>query len=157
MAYKKKTWAEKLHDSKDLPKIVKLDNKAAQKWGGKTMYIPSPIEVDKAMKKVPKGKLVSINDLREYFSKKHKTAIACPLTSGIFARISAEAAEEEKEKGKKNTTPYWRTLKGKGEINPKYPGGELAQKKLLEAEGHKVIKKGKKYLVTDYQKVLYKF
>ena len=80
-----------------------------------------------------------------------------PLTTGIFARIAAEASEERKAEGRKDITPYWRTLKANGEINPKYPGGIEVQKKILEKEGHKVIKKGKKYVVADFEKHLINF
>jgi hypothetical protein len=41
-------------------------------------------------------------------------------------------------------------------LNPKYPGGELNQKKLLEKEGHKIIKKGKKFVVEGYEQNLVK-
>ncbi|MDH5495793.1 MAG: MGMT family protein, partial [Candidatus Bathyarchaeota archaeon] len=71
-------------------------------------------------------------------------------------RIAAEAAKEEREKGGKDITPYWRTLKAGGVINPKYPGGAEGQKTLLEKEGHKVIQKGKKHVVVDYEKALAK-
>ena len=66
--------------------------------------------------------------------------------------MSANAAEEALEEGRKRVTPYWRTLKTGGEVNPKYPGGVAAQRKLLEAEGHKTIKKGKRLLVVDFEK-----
>lgn len=150
----KKTWVEKLHDSKDLPKVVKLDEDAARHWKGGVMAIPSPIEVDALMKKVPKGKLITINKIREQIAKKHHTEIACPLTSGIFCWIAANAAEEEKQAGKKNTTPYWRTLKSGGFLNEKYPGGTDNQKKLLEKEGHKIISKGKKLQVQEFESKL---
>ncbi len=55
-------------------------------------------------------------------------------------------------------TPYWRTLKADGELNPKYPGGVDAQKEKLEKEGHTVIQKGRKnirYYVKDYENVLF--
>lgn len=146
-----KSWVEKLHDSKDLPKTVKLNPKGAMHWHGETMIIPSPLEVDKIMKTVPKGELITIDGIRKKLAKKYKTDIACPLTTGIFAWISANAAEEEASLGKTKTTPYWRTLKTKGELNSKYPGGIENQKKLIETEGHKVIQKGKKFFVENYQ------
>mgnify|MGYP000474585659 CR=1 FL=1 len=89
-------------------------------------------------------------------AKKHGATIGCPLTTGIFARIAAEAAVEEAAEGRKEITPYWRTLKSGGELNPKYPGGIEAQRRYLEQEGHKVIQKGKKYIVEDYEKYLIK-
>jgi alkylated DNA nucleotide flippase Atl1 len=153
---KKKSWCEKLQDSKDLPKVEEITDKMSKKWGTGTIVIPAPIEVDELMKKVPKGKVTTINEIRAALAKKHEATIGCPMTTGIFAWIAANAAEEKQQKGEKNITPYWRTLKAGGEINEKYPGGVEAQKKLLEKEGHKVVQKGKKYVVVDYEKVLAK-
>ena len=48
MTRKKKDWIEKLADNKDLPKMT---------------VIPAPMEVDAMMRKVPKGKLVTINEM----------------------------------------------------------------------------------------------
>lgn len=135
----KKTWREKLADAKDLPK---------------TMVIPSPPEVDQVMRLVPKGRLATINEIRACLAKKHGTDIACPMTTGIFAWIAAHAAEEARAEGKKEITPYWRTLKTGGELNPKYPGGIPALTKLLRAEGHRVVKKGGKHLVADFDQKL---
>jgi hypothetical protein len=76
------------------------------------------------------------------------------MTTGIFAWVAANASEEEQSEGKNDITPYWRTLKTGGVVNEKYPGGAEAQKRLLEADGHKVIAKGKKYVVVDFDKCL---
>ena len=151
MAYKKKSWQEKLHDSKYLPKVVKLTARQQKKWGKGTMAIPSPMEVDAIMKKVSPGKIITINRIREKVAKKHKATIGCPITTGIFSWIAAHAAEEAEQQGKENTNPYWRTLKNGGEINQKYPGGTDKQVVLLEAEGHNIILKGKKWMVEDWK------
>ncbi len=153
---RKKTWKEKLHDSKDLPKVEPIPPKMQKTYGEGTIAIPSPIEVDEIMRKVPKGKLITINEIREKIARKHNATIGCPMTTGIFAWIAAHAAEEEIAAGKKRVTPYWRTLKSNGEINPKYPGGVQHQIELLEAEGHTVYPKGKKFYVEDFQKKLVK-
>jgi hypothetical protein len=136
----KKTWHEKLADSKDLPK---------------TMVIPAPREVDALMKQVPKGRIVTINELRAALAKKHQTDFACPLTAGIFSWIAAHAAAEAEAEGAKRVTPFWRTLKTGGEINPKYPGGVEAVAGRLRAEGHKIISKGKRMLVAGHEKKLF--
>jgi len=159
MAKKRKSWQEKLADSKGLPKVEQITPKMAGRWKtevGDTVVIPAPIEVDEIMKKVPQGKLITINDIRAALAQKHRATIGCPMTTGIFARIAAEAAAEALAEGKKDVTPYWRILKADGVINEKYPGGVEAQKKLLEKEGHKVIQQGKKYVVTDFEKYLAK-
>lgn len=151
-----KDWVRKLLDSKGLPKVEKITEKMSQRWGGGTVAIPAPIEVDGFMRKVPKGKLVTINDIREAVARKHGATIGCPITTGIFACIAANAAEQRKAEGEKNVTPYWRTLKTGGVVSEKYPGGVEAVKKLIEGEGHKVLVKGKKHIVADYEKALFK-
>ncbi|MAG08115.1 hypothetical protein CMO89_01475 [Candidatus Woesearchaeota archaeon] len=152
----KKSFKEKLEDSKDLPKVVKLEGKLVKMWGKGTCVIPAPKEVGEIMRSVPSGKLITINQIRERLAKKHNATIGCPITTGIFARIAAGAAEEDKAEGKEEITPYWRTLKAGGVINEKYPGGAEEQKKLLEKEGHKVIQKGKKYVVEEFEENLMK-
>jgi alkylated DNA nucleotide flippase Atl1 len=153
---KKKSWSEKLQDSKDLPKVETITDKMSKRWGTGTVVIPAPMEVDEIMRKIPEGKVTTINEIRAVLAKKHKASIGCPITTGIFAWVAANAAEERRLKGVKSITPYWRTLKAGGVINKKYPGGAEAQKKLLEKEGHKVIQKGKNYAVIDYEKALAK-
>jgi len=154
MPTKKTTWSEKLNDSKGLPKVEKITDKMSKRWGTGTVVIPAPIEVDEIMRKIPAGKLTTINDIRAALAKKHKATIGCPMTTGIFAWIAAYAAEERKQSDEKDITPYWRTLKTGGVLNEKYPGGAEAQKLLLKREGHIVIKKGKKYAVLNYEKSL---
>ena len=153
---KRKSWSEKLKNSKGLPRVEKITDKMSKRWGMGTVVIPAPMEVDEFMRRVPTGKLVTINEIRAALAKKHGATIGCPMTTGIFAWIAANAAEEQREKGEKDITPYWRTLKTGGEINPKYPGGVEAQKKLLEREGHTVVQKGKKYVVANYERSLTK-
>ena len=147
MAYKKKTAREKLLDSKDFPKIEKIKPNQEKIWGKGTIVIPAPIEVAEIMKEVPKGKLISINKIRERLAKKHKATIGCPICCGIFANITAHAAEEERLLGKKQITPWWRTLKGEGELNPKYPGGEQNQKNFWKTKTTESFKKEKNMLL----------
>ena len=80
--------------------------------------------------------------------------MGCPITTGIFAWIAAHAAQEAELAGVKRITPYWRTLKAGGELNPKYPGGIDAVRARLEAEGHRIVQKGKRWLVADFEKAL---
>ena len=70
--------------------------------------------------------------------------------------IASRAAADDEADGKKKITPYWRTLKSGGELNPKYPGGIEEQKVRLEDEGHTVMLKGKRAIVRDYERFLAK-
>jgi hypothetical protein len=151
---KSRSWRDKLEDPKDLPKVIEIPEKMKKKLGEGTMVIPTPKEVDEIMRSVPRGKLITINRIREKLAKKHDTTTSCPITTGIFAWIAAHAAKEAEESVEKDVTPYWRTLKAGGVINEKYPGGVEEIKKLLEKEGFEVIKKGKRYIVKDYERFM---
>ncbi|MDH7477421.1 MAG: MGMT family protein [Candidatus Bathyarchaeota archaeon] len=153
---KRKSWSEKLKNDKGLPKVQRITGKMSKRWGEGTVVIPAPREVDEIMRKVPHGKVITINEIRKALARKHKATIGCPITTGIFAWVAANAAEENRQKGERNITPYWRTLKTGGILNEKYPGGVEGQRKLLEMEGHKVVKKGKNYVVLNYEKALAK-
>lgn len=146
----RKSWREKLANDKGLPKVVSLDAAAAKRWGGRTLAVPAPREIDALMKRVPAGRLTTINDLRAAVARQHRAEAGCPITTGIFSLIAAHAAEEAAAVGERDTTPYWRTLKANGELNPKYPGGIPALTARLEAEGHRVLQKGKRTYVADY-------
>lgn len=152
--YKRKTWREKLAGSKDLPKVVKIGGKMSKRWGTGTCAIAAPKDIDAIMRRVPKGKLITINEIRRQIAKRHRATIGCPITTGIFAWIAAHAAAEAAGEGSKRINPYWRTLKVGGELNAKYPGGISGVKKLLAAEGHRVIARGKRFFVADYEKSL---
>jgi hypothetical protein len=152
MGYKRKTWREKLEDDKGLPRIAKIEGKLSKRRGEGTFVVPAPLEVDGLMKRVRRGKLTTIDQLRKSLAKKHRVTIACPITTGIFAWIAAYAADEAEQWGRSRITPYWRTLKAGGELNPKYPGGIKNLRARLAAEGHRVTKKGKRYFVADYEK-----
>jgi alkylated DNA nucleotide flippase Atl1 len=155
MAKAKKTWCEKLADDKGLPKVVDVQAGKGIRSGQGRMVIAAPREVDALMRQVPKGRVVTINELRAALAKKHKADFACPITTGIFSWIAAHAAAEAEAEGKKRIAPYWRTLKLGGEVNPKYPGGVAALAKRLRAEGHKIVAKGKRTLVADYERKIF--
>ena len=151
----KKDFNAMLHDSKDMPKIqIITDRKSIEKYGGERMYFAPPIDYDKVMRRIPYGKLTTIGKIREHFAKISGADFTEPITAGIFISIAAWASYQRKT----DETPWWRTLKANGELNPKYPGGVEAQKSKLEAEGHIIIQKGRmniKYYVKDYEKSLY--
>lgn len=152
----KKDFNAMLADSKDMPKIkIITDEKSIEKYGGSRMYFAPPSAYDEVMKRIPEGKLITVGMIREYFAKQSGADFTDPITAGIFVSIAAWASEQ-RSSGK---TPWHRTLKADGELNPKYPGGCEEQKRLLESEGHKIICRGRKnirYYAEDYEKSLFK-
>ena len=145
----KKTFNEKLHTAGDLPKIEDISDQpnAVERWGGTKMYIASPMQYNDIMARIPDGKLTTTVDIRAFLAKQVKADFTCPLTAGIFTNIAANASNERDH----DQIPYWRTLKAEGELNEKYPGGIESQRALLESEHHKIIQKGKRYFVENYE------
>ncbi len=150
----RKTANEKLNDSKDMPKVVEVtDPKQIERYGGTKMLIAPPLAYNALMKIIPEGRLGTADNMRRFLAVQHGADWTCPLTAGIFINIVAAASEERSE----DKIPYWRTLRTKGELNPKYPGGIDKQKAILEKEGHVIIQKGKRYFVDGYEDKLYDF
>lgn len=144
-----------LHDNKDMPKILTVtDPKTAERYGGNRMYIAPPIEYDRIMRRVPFGKVITTGMIRDFLAKANDTDFTDPMTAGMFVSIAAWASHQRPD----DKIPYWRTLKADGELNPRYPGGTEEQKKRLEAEGHRIVAKGRKhirYYVEDYMDCLF--
>ena len=150
-----KTFNEKLQFAGDLPKVEKLDNPLLiERYKADTMVIAAPVEYDQLMKKVPKGKLTTIDRMLAYMARKYNAGCACPMTAGIFVNIAAHASEE---RGGKSETPWWRTLKKDGQLSEKFPDGIEGHKTRLEAEGHTIVQKGKRYFVDNYEKKIFQF
>lgn len=150
----KKDFNAMLHKDAGMPKIQILTDEASiQKYGGNRMYFAPPLAYDCIMKTIPYGKVITVGEIRAYLARTNGADFTDPITAGIFVSIAAWASFQRTG----NETPYWRTLKAGGELNPKYPGGIEAQKEKLEAEGHTIIQKGRKnirFYVKDYEKVM---
>lgn len=151
----KKDFNAMLHKDTDMPRIQMVTDQATiKKYGGEKMFFAPPVTYDEIMKKVPRGKVITVGAIREYLAEENGADFTDPITAGIFVSIAAWASHQRTE----DETPYWRTLKANGELNAKYPGGIAAQKEKLEAEGHTVVERGRKnirYYVKDYEKVLF--
>jgi hypothetical protein len=155
----KTRWREKLE--KDQPaKLARASGLLAKRLGPGNLLIPRPIDVDAVIRRVRKGKLVTVSQIRAKLASDFnalpkstrraaacyridgaddfRAASACPLCTGIFVRISAEAAEEDRSAGKKQITPYWRVVRDDGSLNEKFPGGPAAQASKLKAERHRL-------------------
>ena len=152
------SWREKLTRQQEA-KIVDIPPRMQARFGKGKMLIPKPLDVDALIRRVPEGKLATVLQLREELAKRSNVDVACPLCTGIFVRISAEAAEEERRAGKKSVTPYWRVISSEGRLNPTYPGGATRQRRMLCAEGHKVLRAtGKKApAVANFEGALVRF
>lgn len=148
------SWREKLEKPQE-PRVVDVPPKMSR-FGKGRMLIPTPKLVDELIRKVPKGKLVTVGELRRKLAARFEADVTCPLTTGIFVRIVAEAAEEDRANGRQRLTPYWRVIKDDGSLNPKFPGGPELQARHLRAEGFAFVRKGKAPTVKQFEQSLYR-
>jgi hypothetical protein len=131
MSKARKTAREKLHNPQEAKVVDEPDGRGR-------MLIPRPLDVDALVRRIQKGKLLTVDQVRDQLAKEANADFTCPLTAGIFIRITAEAAEEDLRDGETEITPYWRVLKKDGSLNDKFPGGVDAQASRLSREGHSV-------------------
>ncbi len=118
-------------------RIVAIPPGMQKRLGRGKLLIPRPLDVDAAIRKVPRGKVVTQGQIRETLARACGADVACPITTGIFVRIVAEAAEEELRSGRARVTPYWRV------VREKFPGGPSSQADHLAAEGHRIDRTAK--------------
>lgn len=113
-SYKRKSWQEKLHVDKKA-EVKKNDVDFADIPAGSKMLIATPLIVEEYVRQIPKGHFTDVKQIRKDLAAEYKADYTCPVTTGIFLRIVAEAAYEEYEKGKpiSKITPFWRALSAK--------------------------------------------
>lgn len=135
-AYKRKTWLEKLNIDRK-PVIEKSDKDFAGIKAGQMMLIPTPKIVDAYIRQIPKGRHVDIETVRKDLAAEYHAEITCPLTTGIFIRIAAEAAYEEYKQGMPldKITPFWRVIGGKSPAAKKLTFGTSLLKEQRKKEG----------------------
>lgn len=111
MAYKKKTWHEKMHPYQK--PVVKVNDKAfADIPAGAKMLIATPQIVDGYIKHIPEGTSTTLQQMRKDLAAEYGAEYTCPVTSGIFLRIVAENAYESYLQGTpiSKLTPFWRMI-----------------------------------------------
>jgi alkylated DNA nucleotide flippase Atl1 len=151
-----KTWREKLQGYAHLPQVKAMPDALIARLGEGTIGLPSPRMVLKLMKSVPKGRLITMAELSDAVGQELQASCGCVVTTSIFAALVSQAAyEAEQADDKAHMAPFWRVLKNGGELNGKYPGGIEGLSERLEAEGHHVIQRGKRYFVQDFERRLF--
>jgi alkylated DNA nucleotide flippase Atl1 len=110
----------------------------AKRLGTGMMLIPTALEVDAMVRKIPRGEVRTLAQIRKRLAHWHNVDVTCPLVTGIFLRIVAEAAEEDRQAGRADITPYWRVVRDDGRLNAKFPGGVERQAEHLLGEGHTI-------------------
>lgn len=121
---KRKTWKEKLAGG-EAPHVEVLEKPFGGALPGARMLVSQPAEVDAHIRALPPGTKATVADLRVALARRHGADLACPLSTGIFVRIAAEAALEDLAQGKNESevTPFWRVVDPKSPLAKKLSCG----------------------------------
>lgn len=115
-------WATKLNSKKKF-QIKIIEKKFADIPAGSKMLIATPLIVDQYILNIPFGESSSLSKMRQDLAKKYQADKTCPVSTGIYLRIVAEAAYQEFENGESNITPFWRVIDKKSKIITKLSCG----------------------------------
>jgi hypothetical protein len=109
MARRKKTWAEKMEEPR-VHQVKRISKDLAGMKSGQMILIATPKIVDAYIRNIPAGGSSNLPQMRADLADKYGAETTCPLTTGIFVRIVAEAANEAHENGAalSEITPVWR-------------------------------------------------
>ncbi len=132
------SWRAKLHKP-TRPKLVPVPEGMVKRLGSGMMLIPTALQVDAMVRKIPRGQVSSMSQIRQRLARWHNADVTCPLVTGIFLRTVAEAAEEDRRAGRHDVAPYWRVVRDGGGLNAKVPGGVEEQARRLLEEGHRIV------------------
>jgi hypothetical protein len=131
---KKKTWIEKLEKEK-VPQVKRLDKDFADMEAGGLMLIASPKIIEAYIQKIGEGKHIPLKALRNDLALEHEADYTCPVTTGIFLRIIAEANYEKWQKGSPidTLTPFWRVIDPNSALAEKLSfGKEFLEERILQ-------------------------
>ena len=121
----KKSWLEKLHENKG-SKIKRIDIDFADIPSGSNMFIATPKIIDEYIKEIGFGKRTDLKTLRKDLAIEHNADYTCPVTTGIFLRIVAEANYEKLQQGipLEEITPFWRVIEPNSALAKKLTFGQ---------------------------------
>ncbi len=120
-------WTAKLNRDSD-PVVKPMPKARIGLKKGDLVLLPSARLVDDFIRAIPKGKSVSLPDLRATMARRHKADGTCPVYLGYRLRTVAEAAFEALERGVALTkiTPIWRVLDEKAPTMKKLSADRVA-------------------------------
>jgi hypothetical protein len=137
-------------DQAPAPQVKTLNQPKGANYPVGRMLIASPIVVADEVRSVPSGRVITLSALRERLARRFDADYTCPLTTGIFLRVAAEAALEE---GLSDVLPVWRVVREDGACLEKIAGGPGRQAERLRAEGVDVVQRRTRFVVADLSRV----
>ena len=129
-------WLKKL-DSHKSPVIKKIDKAFADIPAKARMLVATPEIFEDYLRTIQKGESRNLKQIRKDLAKKFKAQHTCPVTTGIFLRIVAEANYQRMSQGlsPEKIAPFWRAIEPGSPLARKLSFGEELIAELRKAEG----------------------
>lgn len=118
------------------PQVKRVDKHFADIPAGGTMLIATPKIIEDYISQIPKGKAVSPKTMRKDLALEYRAEYTCPVTTGIFLRIVAEANYEKYQQSNslRGIAPFWRVIIPDSPLAKKLTFGQEFIKKQRIAE-----------------------
>jgi hypothetical protein len=131
----KKSWLDKLNEKRE-PKIKKIEIDFADIPAGSTLLIATPKLIDQYIQEIGFGKRADTKTLRKDLAIEHNADYTCPVTTGIFLRIVAEANYKKLQQGNliEEITPFWRVIEPNSTLAKKLTFGQEFLLKQIDKE-----------------------
>jgi alkylated DNA nucleotide flippase Atl1 len=124
--------------------IVPIPPKRMGYFGGAgNMLLPSPATLAAVIAKIPPGKVMTTDVLRDKLTRQFKVRGTCPVaTLRSLLALAGNAGD---------VVPYWRVIAQNGQLFAKFPGGTAGHGERLAQEGVQLDTMAKVPKVRQYQ------
>lgn len=137
-------WHAKLRQ--DLKPAVVEDRRR----GGR-LLLPTPLLVGEAVAAIPRGRVMTMKQLRAALAERFEADTTCPLMSGIFATILAGVVLEDIGQQRAPRWPIWRLVRDDGTLHPKWPLDPRYRATRLREEGVRLTWRSGHWAAIDTQ------
>jgi len=138
------SWEAKLRPDL-VPRVVE------DRRGVGRLLLPTPLLVGEVVAAIPRGRVMTIGQLRRALAERFRADSTCPLMTGIFATILAGAVVEDLSQRRKPRWPVWRLVRDDGTLHPKWPLDPLYRATLLRQEGVRLTRRNGHWAALDTQ------
>jgi alkylated DNA nucleotide flippase Atl1 len=118
---------------------------------GGSLLLPTPLLVAETVAAIPRGRVMTIGQLRRALAQRFEADATCPLMTGIVATILAGAVVEDLGQRRKPRWPIWRLVRDDGTLHPKWPLDALYRATMLRQEGVRLGRRNGHWAALDTQ------
>jgi alkylated DNA nucleotide flippase Atl1 len=135
-------WEAKLRPELE-PRLVEDSRR-----GGR-LLLPTPLLVGEVVASIPRGKVMTLGQLRAELAARFGADSTCPLMTGIFVAILAGVVVEDLGRRHEPRWPIWRVVRDNGTLHAKWPLDPLYRATLLRQEGVRLTRSNGHWAVID--------